>query len=425
MTTEERRPPARTRSTAPGSDEQPERPRNGGSASSQSGGAQTIPAGPKISCVIPTFNGARFIRDAINSVIDQDYSVECIVIDAGSTDDTLKILESYGDKITWKSRPDRGAFDAINDGWKIGRGDILAWVNSDDMWEPGAARLAARYFSNHPEVDVLYGACGGIDAEGNLIADLPPREWDLHFALQNCDHIINQTASFVRRKMIEKVDYLYPAWCHDHDLWLRIAVHGGTFSTTTRRLGNARIWPANLGNNPGVIVPGKVGLTKRIFENPLLPESLRGMKDEAISNAYLRCIYYVNPIRPQNWPLAVRLFTRAVAAHPTNLAYLSGQVAAVAASRVLGVGPVRRLYYASRKIAGGVAWTARSLFRLGLWTYRSVSRMVRSLLPALAVAGAGGAVYEYDLDGLEAAQAFALVAGPLLLMAYIYDHRNR
>src|SRR5687768_1742413 len=81
-------------------------------------------AGPLITCVIPTYNGMRFLKEAIDSVLDQDYpNIECIVVDADSTDGTVELLKSYDDKITWVSRKDRGAFDAINDGWKMGKGE--------------------------------------------------------------------------------------------------------------------------------------------------------------------------------------------------------------------------------------------------------------------------------------------------------------
>ena len=98
----------------------------------------------------------------------------------------------------------------------------LKWVSCDRSRGLESAAFAAAYFRDHPDIDVLYGACGAINETGMLTDEYPPRPWDLKFALENCDHIINQTASFMRREIIEKVDYLYPAWCHDHDLWLRI-----------------------------------------------------------------------------------------------------------------------------------------------------------------------------------------------------------
>ena len=177
-------------------------------------------------------------------------------------------------------------------------------VNSDDMLEQGAIRAAVEYFDANPGIDVLYGACGFIDAAGKLFEVHPPRPWDLKLAVERCDHIIHQIASFMRRGIIERVDYVYPAWCHDHDLWLRIAVAGGRFGTTPRRLGLARIRAENLGNDPAIIVEGKVGLTRRFFARPDLPAELRALESRAMANAYLRCLYYVDPLRWKNWGIA-------------------------------------------------------------------------------------------------------------------------
>lgn len=265
-----------------------------------------------VTVVIPTRNRAGYLRSAIESVLSQDYArVECIVIDAASTDGTIALLESYGERITWRSRPDRGAFDAINEGWRLGTGDVLAWVNSDDMLEEGAISTAVDYFAANPGIDVVYGACGAIDAGGKLFEQFPPRPWDLKLAVETCDHIIHQTAAFMRRGIIEQVGYLYPAWCHDHDLWLRIAIVGGRFGTTPRRLGLARIWPDNLGNNPAIIIEGKVGLTRRFFARTDLPAELRALEPRAMANAYLRCLYYVDPLRPRNWGTGLSLVRRA------------------------------------------------------------------------------------------------------------------
>jgi glycosyltransferase involved in cell wall biosynthesis len=368
------------------------------------------------------------LKHAIESVLRQDYpNVELIVVDAASTDGTIDLLESYGDRLTWTSRQDRGAFDAINDGWKMSKGEILAWVNSDDIWDKGAAAFAAQYFRDHPDIDVLYGACGAINEQGQLIDEYPPRPWDLRFALENCDHIINQTASFMRREIIEKVGYLYPAWCHDHDLWLRIAVAGGSFGTTPRRLGSARIWEDNLGNNPKVIVPGKVGLTRRFFETPNLPRSVRRLKRRAISNSYLRCMFYVSPKQPKNWLIGLQLMLKAVITDPPNVFYLTNQVTTLLARRT----PLPAMWHACTNLVGGLA---RRLARAALLPFRLVGSGIaaavhalklpvvwRLLSPAASVGAAAAVAFASGLATDEAAQVFALVALPLLAMCAVYE----
>src|SRR5689334_23085686 len=85
---------------------------------------------PLVTIVVPCRNREQYIGSTIDSILGQDYSnIECIVVDAASTDGTIDVIKSYGDRVRWISRPDRGAFDAINEGWKMGKGEILAWLN--------------------------------------------------------------------------------------------------------------------------------------------------------------------------------------------------------------------------------------------------------------------------------------------------------
>ena len=113
---------------------------------------------PTVSIVTPSFNQGRFIRETIESVLSQDYpAIEYMVIDGGSTDETVSILKSYGNRIFWISEPDSGQSDAINKGWKRATGEILTWLNSDDVYLPGAIAKAADYLQRHPNVGVVYG----------------------------------------------------------------------------------------------------------------------------------------------------------------------------------------------------------------------------------------------------------------------------
>ena len=207
---------------------------------------------PLVSVVVPNRNRAELLSQAIDSILTQDYpNLECIVVDAASTDGSIDVLKSYGDRIRWISEPDRGAFDAINKGWSMSRGEILAWLNSDDLWCAGAVSTVVPYFQEEPDADVIYGDCGAIDNEGRLVDIFQARQWNLEEAVFYCDHLINQAATFIRRRILEEVDYLYPAWCHDHDLWLRIALAGGTFKSIPYRLADARVGPENFRRESG------------------------------------------------------------------------------------------------------------------------------------------------------------------------------
>src|SRR5438128_2672833 len=118
----------------------------------------------RVSIVTPSYNQARFIERTIRSVLDQDHrDVEYIVVDGGSTDGTAGILERYSDRIVWTSERDRGQSDAINKGLHRATGEIVAFLNSDDTYEPGALSAVVAFFSANPEARWVYGKCRIID----------------------------------------------------------------------------------------------------------------------------------------------------------------------------------------------------------------------------------------------------------------------
>src|SRR5438105_818781 len=112
-----------------------------------------------VSIVTPSFNQARFLRRTIDSVLSQDYThIEYVVIDGGSTDGSVDILRTFGNRFRWVSEPDAGQSDAINKGFALCRGDIRAYLNSDDVLRPGAVRTAVRHLDQHPDWDMIYGS---------------------------------------------------------------------------------------------------------------------------------------------------------------------------------------------------------------------------------------------------------------------------
>jgi len=113
----------------------------------------------KISIITPSFNHARFIRRTIDSVLSQtgDFELEYRVLDGASTDGTVEILKSYGDRLQWRSEADNGQVDAINKGLRTATGDIVGWVNSDDTLLPGALARVAAAFRAHPEAEWVHG----------------------------------------------------------------------------------------------------------------------------------------------------------------------------------------------------------------------------------------------------------------------------
>jgi glycosyltransferase involved in cell wall biosynthesis len=126
---------------------------------------------PRITVVTPSFNQGEFIEATLRSVLDQDYPrLEYIVIDGGSTDASVEIIKRYAPRLTyWHSRQDAGQADALATGFEMATGDILCWLNSDDVLLPGALHTVGDFFRRHPRVDVLYGNRVVIDREGHEI----------------------------------------------------------------------------------------------------------------------------------------------------------------------------------------------------------------------------------------------------------------
>jgi glycosyltransferase involved in cell wall biosynthesis len=126
---------------------------------------------PRISIVTPSYNQGQFLDKTIQSVLTQDYpNVEYIVIDGGSTDSSVEIIHKYADRLAyWVSEKDKGQSDAINKGFRRATGTILAWLNSDDLYCPGALSRAAQFFRGHPACGAVIGDLGFIDNDGRAM----------------------------------------------------------------------------------------------------------------------------------------------------------------------------------------------------------------------------------------------------------------
>jgi glycosyltransferase involved in cell wall biosynthesis len=203
------------------------------------------PSAPSISIVTPSFNQGHVLEETIRSVLEQEYpALEYIVQDGGSTDGSGAVLERYGSRLThWESAPDGGQSAAINRGMRRTTGEIMAYLNSDDVLLPGSLAYVAAYFQTHPEVDVVYGHRVLIDEEGREIGRwvLPPHdEQTIAFA-----DFIPQETMFWRRRAWEKVGSRIDEsfrFAMDWDLILRFRDAGLTFRRLPRFLGAFRVW---------------------------------------------------------------------------------------------------------------------------------------------------------------------------------------
>lgn len=181
---------------------------------------------PTVSIVTPSFNQARYLEATIQSVLSQDYPrIEYLIVDGGSTDDSVDILKKYSNQLAWwVSEKDRGQTDAINKGFARTTGDILAWINSDDTYEPRAVGQAVKYLIEHPEVGMVYADCNYINEAGHVIGRFPAAQTDLQRLRSGYVHIPQQTM-FFRTELWKQVGPLDPSFyfAMDYDLWTRLA----------------------------------------------------------------------------------------------------------------------------------------------------------------------------------------------------------
>ena len=207
---------------------------------------------PRISIVTPSFNQGAFIEDTIRSVLEQAYpDLEYIVIDGGSTDQTLDVLKKHGNSLTWISEPDRGQAHALNKGVRLTTGEIIGYLNSDDVYEPGALLRVGQFFAAHPTASWLTGRCRTVDLDGNEIRrpiTLYKNLW-LKSRSRRALMILNyisQPATFWRRDVLAKVGGFDESlvYAMDYDYWLRVGRHYRLW-TLDDYLASFRVHPAS------------------------------------------------------------------------------------------------------------------------------------------------------------------------------------
>jgi len=181
----------------------------------------------KISILTPSFNQAEYLEQNIQSVLAQGMGdlVEHIVMDGGSSDGSVAILKKYPNLI-WRSERDRGQTHALNKALAVSTGDIIGWVNSDDMLPDGALSTVHEYFQINPDHYILVGNIQFVDEESKLLNTLPSEEVT-YDGLLNGVQCVQQTSTFLRRTVFDKVGYFNESfhYCMDHEFFLRAAKH--------------------------------------------------------------------------------------------------------------------------------------------------------------------------------------------------------
>ncbi len=178
---------------------------------------------PLVSVLTPSLNQGEYLEDAIRSVRAQDYGrIEHVVVDGGSTDDTLEILARYPE-VRWISEPDDGQADALNKGFRIATGDIFGWLNADDVYLPGAVSCAVAALAGS-DAGLVYGGWRKLDDSGALGDTIRALPFDLE-ELRDGRNVIAQPTAFFTRRALEVTGGFDPEFHYamDYDLWLKIA----------------------------------------------------------------------------------------------------------------------------------------------------------------------------------------------------------
>jgi glycosyltransferase involved in cell wall biosynthesis len=183
----------------------------------------------KISITIPTYNCGQYLEKAILSVLNQPYrNKELIVIDGGSTDNTMEIIRKYEDQIKWISEKDSGQADAINKGFKRATGEIIAWLNADDYYEENIFDIVIAEFKENEDINLVYGNCRSVD-ENNYIVKInkPPAKITTKKLISNGNYIY-QPSSFYRKQVVSEVGFLDDKLTYwmEYDLYIKLLKKG-------------------------------------------------------------------------------------------------------------------------------------------------------------------------------------------------------
>lgn len=198
-----------------------------------------------ISVITPSYNQGKFIEQTIQSVLNQGVTeLEYMVIDGGSTDETVNVLKRYEGALLWVSEKDKGQADAINKGIRSTTGEVVGYINSDDIYYPGALASVQRFFEKNPGAEVVYGEADHIDSNGSIIGPYEIEDWDYNRLKEVC--FLCQPAVFFRRRLIQKVglfneDLMYSM---DYEYWLRLGA-ATPFVRLYERLAGSRMYNEN------------------------------------------------------------------------------------------------------------------------------------------------------------------------------------
>jgi len=293
-----------------------------------------------VSVITPSFNQARYLEAAIQSVLGQDYPrIEFILIDGASTDGSVEIIKKHESGLAyWVSEKDSGQAEAINKGLVRAKGEIVAWLNSDDYYLPKTISEVVKEFEENPDILMVYGDVLAVDEQGQTINVLKYKQ--LSFEDLLCFQIIGQPSVFFRRAALEKAGLL-DASLHfllDHHLWLRIAQQGKILHVP--QTWSAARYHAEAKNRAKAAEFGREAfrILDWVKSQPGLTETVSRVERRARASAHrVDARYLLDGGEP--WP-ALKAWMRALFIHPpTALARLNILISAIL--NLTGLGKLR------------------------------------------------------------------------------------
>jgi GT2 family glycosyltransferase len=301
-----------------------------------------------VSIITPSYNQASYLEQTIQSVLGQDYPrIEYLVIDGTSTDNSVEIIRRYQDRLAyWVSEKDSGQAEAINKGFARAKGEILAWLNSDDYYLPNTISAVVRCFEENPDVVMAYGDMLAVDGNGQTINVLKYKQLSLEDLL--CSQIIGQPSVFFRHSALEKTGLLDTSFHFmlDHHLWIRLAQQGRILHVP--QVWSAARYHAEAKNRARAAEFGREAF--RVLDwaktQPGLAETISGVERRALASANrYDARYLLDGGQPTS---ALGAWFRALLLHPpTALARLNILISAIL--ELIGLGRLRDLILQRRQ----------------------------------------------------------------------------